>query len=332
MTRLAPSSLRYPTVILGVMMCFLLAISPAAHAQLYYGTTTNNDLASTPDNEFGTIVNNQLVPIGITGEPQTFTPVDDQEGRFRGLAYNTNDGLMYAAIRGWNRGGDPDMVTIDTATGQVRDYVHRNVGPLTTGLTYDAATNQLITAISRGSKIGFNNPLPAGFVSTGSPVDLGDSKTHADGTVGETTEAAEELGGRFDALAVNPADGRLWSIGESPVFSQETVLIEIDKTTGAPISTTPVTGGILEVEAMTFRRGRIVAAANSADSPQVAGAAMHGGKELWEIDLNGNATMLNADLGAHVDALEYVIPEPSSLVLLAMGLTCLGGFRRKRRA
>lgn len=278
----------------------LLASSSPAPAQLFYGVATDNTLEPglAPETEFGTIDPDTwaLNPIGVTAEPDF--AVDSNEGRYRGLAYNSNDGLLYAAIRGWKRGGDPDLVTIDPATGQVIDFVQSNMGPLTTGLTYDADTNLIYSTVNRdGNQIGTSRPLSSGS-SGGPPVEI----PNKSGT-GQTDELVGLLGGKFYALAINPDDGLLYSIGDVGGF---TTIATIDKRTGArEANVARVMGGLEDIQAMTFRNGSIIATANSTGSPQESGAGEHGGFELWQVELDGSAVMLNPDMGQFVDAIEF---------------------------
>ena len=300
---------------LSVLAAVLLfSISSSQAAKIYYGTVSGGDIVA----EFGQIVGNNLTGGNVIAEPDgTFPadnpvePIDDAAGRVRAIAYNTTDGGMYGIIRGWVRGGDPDFVKIDVNTGQVTELVKGNIGPVSSGLTYNPATNDFFAV----TNVHDNNSL---------------IRTMA--LDGELAPLPNPVGWAVFDAALDPATGTMYSVGVVGGPGGGTHdLITIDTTTGEGSLVKADIGVSEYVQGMTVHNGALLVTANASASPQtITGPYPHGGNELWSISFDGETvTQLNADLGAHVSGIESVIPEPTSVLLLVLGAFGLLGIRRR---
>ena len=289
------------TVCLGA----LIALSaPSSYAQngggtLYYGTMAD------PIPEFGTInmetwerdpIADVMEPDGVCCPPgNPVEPVDSIISRFRGLAYNATDGEMYAVLRGWIRGGDPAMVTLDTDTGQVSEIVVKNTGPLIGSLSWDPVTRLVYSTNNElGNQLGSMDPLIDQEVDRRAP---------------------RALGGSYYALAIDPDTGTVYSIGDSGQGSQTLVTFNKDTRTLEQEINVLDDGFFPSAQAMTFGDGELYVIANNTDGPEVVSGPRYGGNELWRVSLDGQVVeLLNPNLGRHLDAIEYVSskPEPPS--------------------
>ena len=291
---------------LAALIVMLSAASSYAQGTLYFGTVDD------PVPTFGTInlETFELEPIADVLEPDgTFppdnpvAPIDDAIGRFRGMTYNDNDKKLYAVIRGWVRGGDPDLLVMDTVTGQVKELLTNNIRSVISSMAWDPATNFLFTTNEvSGNTLGFMD------LKQNSPVNE---------LIGGRN--SDTLRGKFYASAFDPASGILYSIGDLFSRGQQT-LVQISTTTNVddPQAVIPDEIAILDLslplgevfpvaQAMTVRDGELYVVANNEGSPQSVGGPLYGGFELWKVSLDGfTAEQVNADLGRYVDAIAWV--------------------------
>ena len=182
------------------------------------------------------------------------------------------------------------MIVLDPDTGQATKFVVSNTGPIHSGLTFDADSGLFFST----NEIGGNTLGTLDPNSSAGTVRIGGGRTLG-------TDSG------FFGLAINPADGTLYSIG-NPGNGLQT-LVTIDKATGTINEEVAVLddGFFPTAEAMTVYGDSLLVVANNFGSPElVGGSRPYGGFELYRIPLDGSGIeLLNADLGQYVDAIEF---------------------------
>ena len=301
------TSFRNLAAVLALLIC-----APSSYGQgtLYFGTVDD------PVATFGRVnlttfeleeIADVMEPDGVCCPPDNpVEPLDDVVARFRGMTYNHEDDKLYAAIRGWVRGGDPDLMVMNRATGQVAELIRNNTGPVLSSIAWDpiSLTTLYTTNEVLGDSLG--------------TIDLSNSGPGNDVIGGRRSGT---LGASIYTSAFDPESGIYYGIGS--FFGDPQTLLEIDPINAIVTAEIAVLDDNLpegfdtfpEAHAMTVRNGDLYVAANSEGSPQEVGDGFfYGGTELWKVSLDGQTVeQLNGQLGRYVDALAWVpVDDPPS--------------------